>query len=107
MKKKNTIDNVREWYRATRPTEYQIDDIPCEMTFTWLGELLNTREAIDSLRGLDTMVRENIMHEALVRKLIEWRRNGRLVEGLDAVRKDGSFTDYGIKFALEDVAKRK
>ena len=104
----STIDNVQEWYRATRPTEYQINDIDPTLTFSWLGEnFCNRSECSERLYGLDTMVRENIYHEALVRKLRALKAEGKtqrdIAEFVQKMVNYGGYTTYGVKCAFEDA----
>ena len=102
------ITNVRQWYRATRLAEFQINEIDKGLTFPWIGEHLNDigkSELFDRLHGLDTLVRENILHEALVRKMLKVKKQGQYVftHWLWLVAQARIFTSTGIDDALADA----
>ena len=112
MRKGGGIDNVRKWYRATRPTEHQIDDIDGGLAFSWLVSwLVGDQPSVDAVGravcNLDTMVRDAIFHEALVRALLALRSEGRTDDEMAGFLQDAAgrcgYTDYGIRSALSDA----
>ena len=67
----------------------------------------NRSECSERLRGLDTMVRENIYHEALVRKFRALKAEGKtqreIAEFAQKMVNYGGYTTYGVKCAFEDA----
>ena len=115
MRNAGRIDNVREWFRATRPTEHQIDDIDGGLSFPWLVSWLvgdqPSADAVErAVRNLDTMVRDAMFHEALVRALLALRSEGRTEDEMAGFLQDAAgrcgYTDYGIRSALSDAGVR-
>ncbi len=66
--KAKKIDNVVGWMKAVSPSEWQIERIDPELTFSWLMDNLAHIGDCDARLGtLDSAVRESILMEAVAR----------------------------------------
>ena len=116
MKKKkeinpHKINSINNWYDVVRPTEYCR---PYSLKFSSVMSALKKcdGESIGDMIGyLDTMVREEILEEALVRILHNMKAKGKTESAIkrfcDKIQNLSAYayTPYGIECAMKKLAE--
>ncbi len=105
------INSINDWYDVIRPTEY---DRPYSLKFSSVMSALRKcdGESLEDLIGhYDSMVRQDILGEALVRILHDMKAKGKTEAAItrfcDKLQHLSAFayTPYGIECAMEELAK--